>query len=263
MRAPVDHVAAGLARQRPVYRSPSGDALLTVWLAPLQEVSTVILQLVAFRELGIRGSGYALDDYGLKIGVRREGREDPAYLLAILARVGLINSDGLPEDLLRLLRAVLPKIPGAQARKRRLQPATVDLEIGDQPVTLEQLRQIHDVLQPAAAAGVRLVVRGSSVLDAQTFRFGPVICTAAASGSGASVLTISPNERLPWTTGWCHPAGSGVIAWTRTAPGTLALATPLVTSVSIRQEIPITDAAGAPAVVAAGWGVGLWGGSVG
>lgn len=104
-----DHVEVALAQQRPVYRTESIDALTRVLIQPFDDLEVAYRQLHDARAAGLRGTGYALDLVGRIVSLRRGGAADEGYRLAVAARIAALNSSGTPEDLIAVLRSVLPQ----------------------------------------------------------------------------------------------------------------------------------------------------------
>lgn len=103
------HVDAALAQQRPVYRRSSIDDLTTILVAPFDDLEAAFSGLVEARQQGLRGSGIALDLAGGIVALRRNGLDDLEYRLALAARIASLNSSGTPEDVIAVVRSVVPQ----------------------------------------------------------------------------------------------------------------------------------------------------------
>lgn len=248
--------------QRPAYRTEDSDAELRALVEPLQEIALEIRQLATARHLGLAGSGFALDEFGGRINVRRASREDPEYLRAIQAELARINSDGLPEDLIAILRLLLGRPLGSLIRQERDRGVHTFLLENFVIATQAELDALGVVVDRAASAGKRIILRAGADPLLQSFRFGWFVHASAPALLGATTITIYPNEQTPLA-GHVHPAGSAVIAYTRSG-ATITLASPLGAAVTSSQQIPLVDAAGAPIGGTGGeFDVGTWWSSAG
>lgn len=99
------HVAAGLARLARQFRKPVIQAMLTSWLAEVQEIEDAFWALII---LGIdNAQGAHLDQIGALLGEPRLGLGDLAYRNLVRARAVSNRSRGNYTDVRDTLRACL------------------------------------------------------------------------------------------------------------------------------------------------------------
>jgi hypothetical protein len=251
-----DYRERAVAQQRPAYRTPAADQILRILVEPLQEVAEEIRQLHLAREQGLAGSEYAVAEYGGRINERRAGRTLEQYIRAIQTKIARLNSNGLPEDLLAVLRLLVGRPVGSVIRQQRGGGFHVflleDVPVADQAA----LDELGAVMEGAASAGKRVIVRAGTDLLDDSFRFGAFAHAASTAAIGASTITIYPDPSVP-SSGWVHPAGSPVTAYTLSGI-TMTLAAPLVVAVTARDQVPLVLSSGAPLFEVGTWGTGTW-----
>jgi hypothetical protein len=85
---------------------PRLQALLEAFLTQVQALEDALFSVLEETPIST-AVGAQLDGLGSIVGEAREGRADPDYRIAILARIRINLSSGTPEDIIALIRAVL------------------------------------------------------------------------------------------------------------------------------------------------------------
>lgn len=146
--------------------SDSGNiqSILKAIADELQEVEDEFHKLRTERYLS-NATGDQLDQYGLLVDFPRAGRTDDTYRELIRTKILRNTSSGTPDRLLK----IADKLSNAVNIYYNEHNATVTLEVSD-PSFKAGIRAImHDILQSAAVAGVR--VRIEHIDSQNSFRF--------------------------------------------------------------------------------------------
>lgn len=145
-------------------------------------------------------AGVELDVLGQMVGEARAGRADDTYRAWIGARINANRSDGLEEDLIGVVRAVVPA--GVQIRIEPEYPAALTIHaIG--PVDVETGVALGKILQEAKSGGVRLLFHWTPAAAGTSLRFSAGGWTGSevisARGFGAGELTaVSDGRSMAW-----------------------------------------------------------------
>jgi hypothetical protein len=103
-----DHVEQAQDRLVEQFKpKPTVNDLIEVYTLGLQTIEDELIRLLNERTLE-SAVGQQLDNLGAIVGQPREGRTDEEYRLWISARRLIANSNGTPDDHLRLIKTVLP-----------------------------------------------------------------------------------------------------------------------------------------------------------
>lgn len=162
-----DHCADGLELLLEQFKDkPRLAGVLCAFLEQVQEVEDATWQLLTERDLDT-AVGAQLDMLGRLVGEERRGRTDDQYRPFVRARILINRSNGLPEEILTILRVVLGAGVGLRLREDFPAAFTVIVsELGTlTPDTLIRL------LQQAKAAGVRVLLEYSAVPPEEAFTF--------------------------------------------------------------------------------------------
>jgi len=166
-------IAQGLSL--PIYdlRRPIFNGLLQTYLVQIQELEDAAWSVYIGTMLPA-AVGDALDMLGALVGQPRGGRDDATYKLWITARARLATSSGRPQDLIAVVRAVLPLT--VTITLIEYFPGDVSLDLSG-IVDAQTALQIADMLQEAKAAGVRIDMLYSSSAAGENFSFGSAAST--------------------------------------------------------------------------------------
>lgn len=136
---------------------PILKALLASFVEQIQQLENVFFELLDLRYLtsGRRtrsqpAFGMQLDRIGSIVGEERQRRTDDAYRLAIDARIILNRTNGTPEDIIRLIRAL---VGDKEVEIIESFPAHFDAIVND-PIDVDPFR-VSTFVQSAKPAGVR------------------------------------------------------------------------------------------------------------
>lgn len=169
------HVADAKARLLEQYKGKPGmEALIEKLVAPLQELEDTFIALSIERTID-DADGIQLDKLGDIVGIERSSLPDPlddeAYRQRIRAKVLVNISNGEPETLIQVYRLLTQS--GLVFLEENF-PAGVALMGDVPPFNLSDANLIVDLLEAAAAAGVRIDTLGTFDPD-EPFAFeGPI-----------------------------------------------------------------------------------------
>lgn len=109
--AEIQHCLEAFRRLAAQYQdSPKLKAVLCLLIDQLQDLELTGAQLLAFRDLD-SAIGRQLDGLGQNVLERRDGVADGFYRVLLKAKALVVASTGTPEDLLRILEAMIPSTP--------------------------------------------------------------------------------------------------------------------------------------------------------
>lgn len=163
---------------------PRLAAVLCAFVDPVQETEDAAWQLLAERDLDTAVDAQ-LDMLGRLVGEAREGRTDTEYRPFVRARVLINRSNGLPEEILTIVRVVVGD--AVELHLREHFPAAFIVEVvGAIPFTPATLLRL---LVEAKAAGVRVLLEYSFLPEDETFAFasGSTVELDAARGFGSTL----------------------------------------------------------------------------
>ena len=186
-----NHTEQALARLTQQFKSSTKvQALLSALVGPSQGIEDAQWELLT--ERGVETAvGIHLDKIGAIVGQRREGLTDAIYRRYIRARIIANRSDGLVEDLIAVVRAVIADA-NAVIVLEQLYPAAVYVRVFEFSMSAEIAAALIKFLLDAVAAGVRILlefVTGGN--DSETFFFAQVSFLNGAHSSGATTLTVN------------------------------------------------------------------------
>lgn len=182
------------------FKKPKIEALLKSYLGQAQEVEDALWQLYVDRRLA-NAVGVQLDVIGKIVGEVRKGRTDAVYRTWLGARILANRSNGRPEELIAIVKAVTPASTTVWVEEEFPAALTVhavgavDAETGN---ALAQLLALA-----ARSAGVRLLFRWTSE-SAGAFRFssagwGGAETYGARGFGGAGLSAVSDGRPMTWT----------------------------------------------------------------
>ncbi len=115
-----DHVEQAVANLVAQFEESSNlIELVRLYARQLQEVEDVLVDLLESIDIDTAISS-SLDAIGTIVDEDRAGRNDDDYRLALRAKVLLLTSEGTREDVIRLIKSI---IPGADVRVDEAYPA--------------------------------------------------------------------------------------------------------------------------------------------
>lgn len=162
-----EHAALALARMVEQFQTADNlRALLTAFIAPLQEIDDAVWQLYMERWPAV-ATGINLDVLGAIVGQAREGRDDTTYRLWIQARVYVNRSTGAADDTLRVLQLIAS---GSTVTLTEYAPAAYKVEVLGLTPDPTSVWQILRLVKPA---GVRMSFAYSPFAPANLFTFAP------------------------------------------------------------------------------------------
>lgn len=196
MTAPIDHVAAAVARLPQQYRADPPTAqqlLLEALVAGVQPLEDALQQVLAGFNVD-NATGFALTVGGGLVGRRRNGiADDEMYRRLVRAQILVNSSDGLIEDLITICGLVIYD-PAARYVLRNTGAAafTISVERIAVPISLAVL--LIGMLRKATNGGVRCILETSSVAPAATFGFegsgGLGFADHLGAGGGAWAMAV-------------------------------------------------------------------------
>ena len=193
-----DHCADGLALLLQQFKDkPRLAAVLCALLTPIQELEDAAWQLLTERDLD-SAVGVQLDVLGRLVDEPRDGRADDQYRPFIRARILINRSNGLPEEVLTIVRVALGA--SIEVHLREHFPAAFTVEVvGAIPLTPASLLRL---LQQAKAGGVRVLLEYSLIPDDETFAFATGATPEIDPGRGfGSTLDATIGGGLAGVTG--------------------------------------------------------------
>lgn len=155
-----DNVEEGLGRLLSQWEdSPHIQNLVKSYLEQLQELEDVFQQLNNERSV-FTAIGTQLDNIGLIVGEARNNRLDGPYRIAILNRIAVNNSDGTPDNIIKIMQALTQV---SDVRLYEYFSGHYFIYVGDLVSTdfIEVLRGIS----PAGVSSTLLVYGGSDCLE--------------------------------------------------------------------------------------------------
>lgn len=169
------HVAQALALLIEQFKRKANiQDLLRPWVNEVQAAEDAAFQVLEDRWLDT-AIGAQLDTLGNIVAEERLGRDDETYRVALRARVAINRSHGTVEELLNILRLLLPE--GTAIRIDEQYPAAIVVEIED-AIDEDLGSQVAQLVCSARAAGVKCLVHW--------FRAGDVFRYGAAGSEAAS-----------------------------------------------------------------------------
>ena len=171
--------------------SPNLQALLISWVSPVQDLEDVLWDIILSRTLA--GVGDQLDNLGALVGEARDGRADEFYRPAISVRILTNQSNGSPEELMRIAQAVatIDGVPTELVKDfvqyQEFQPARFRVS---SLLSTEGNRALFAAIQRAKPAGVAFdfVGNGSFPEDAITYDHTAAFVPAGLGFAHTSVL---------------------------------------------------------------------------
>lgn len=156
----VEGLVARLAKQ--FRQTTTLPGLVRAFATEALELRNAIEGLAVTRDLAnLTGAG--LDALGEVLGRAREGRSDAEYKLWLAATILANRSDGTPEQLLAIARG----LGATSVSLSHHWPKTAILDLS--PLLVSDLTPYGQILQRAAAAATRIIVRASAYAPETTF----------------------------------------------------------------------------------------------
>lgn len=142
--------------------APKLNALVEVFASQVQVLEDEVLN-VFFGRLLDNAVGVQLDGLGDLVGEPRKTLDDDAYRNAIRVRIFQNQASGTPEEMLVLLRYLVPDVVGLHLLEVFPAKVKFSMTTGTQPADLQ------DLMQRAAPAGVGVRVLA---IGEELFRMG-------------------------------------------------------------------------------------------
>lgn len=173
-----DLVARGRNRVLVQYRGLTRRflPLLDVLTGNVQELENAVWGFITEFDIANANDTW-LDRLGSIVGEAREGENDTVYRRLIQARVLANRSNGTDEDVIAVFLKVLNNPMGIALAIRDCQPASIEIIVTGyifditNPDVMRLKKRLKKMLQITRGAGVKLMVIGTPVDPATTFRF--------------------------------------------------------------------------------------------
>jgi hypothetical protein len=133
--------------------------LAASYLQQAQDLEDAAWPILAERGL-TNMTGDRLDGLGDNIGLKRSGRDDDNYRIAITAELLVLRSNGTAEELFLILRTLFPGQPGMTFEYLELIPKTVYFRLIDMPMIIfptGTADRVADTLRRAVSAATELL----------------------------------------------------------------------------------------------------------
>lgn len=179
--APINHVAAGLARLPQQWRnSPHMIAMLAIFLARYNGLEAAYQDLLLLRSIDTANAddpdgfvGAQLDKIGAKVGQRRNGLSNDDYRRYCRAKIRANNSNGLIEDLIAIAVLVINDpvlyVQVIPQTVKAVQVTIFNIVVDDNLATI-----LINFLRLAVAGGERLLMITTPDVRALTFTFNGI-----------------------------------------------------------------------------------------
>ena len=167
-----DHVVAALRTMLAQDRGRERlEALTALIVQRIQYLEDVVWQIRENANLDT-ATGFDLDRLGGIVGELRQGRGDELYRLWIRARAAVNRSSGTPDEMLTILRLVLPSTAGISYQNIPDRNAEAYFVLSDVGAT--DLTQVKRILEEAVGAGILLnLILAVDPSEAFSFQGGP------------------------------------------------------------------------------------------
>lgn len=164
------------------------ENLLSIWMGPLQRFENACIQLIS--QTGPSTAfGAGVDLLGRIANITRQSLGDTDYLRNIRAQIAAYHSSGKREDLINVAKVMLFDVQGAYVKVYNEGTATAIVQVLNVVMPSQTTANfLSQFLQQAVAAGVRLVLRYSLSLPANTFTLdvGPGLDQGRLAGAISS-----------------------------------------------------------------------------
>jgi hypothetical protein len=142
-----NYVAEGIFRTRQKYKNlPRFNALLTIYLEPLQELEGVFFDILESRIVDSARKAQ-LDIIGRILGLGRGSWDDDTYRVYLRVQLRVLRSSGTAPELIAILRLIV-----AECHLKEVYPAALEIDV----VTDIGGGAIGSIMQRAKSAGVRV-----------------------------------------------------------------------------------------------------------
>lgn len=169
-----NHVERALARLPEQHKAkPKLVALLTALAGPAQGVEDALWQLLTERFV-TTAIGDQLDTIGGIVGQPRNGMEDDEYRRFIRARISVRRSNGVTEDILRIVNLILFDEGATLVIERYPEEAAYVLRVEGIAVAASTATAAAGFMRDATSAGVRTTLEYSESAPEDTFQLGDV-----------------------------------------------------------------------------------------
>lgn len=191
-----DHVAEGLNRLLTQFHDrPNFAGVVSSLAGQIQELETVAWQLLTERTL-TAAVGVQLDGLGGIVGEVRAGRLDLDYRAAIRGRIRRNRAHGRTEDLIHLIRLLMPAATSNIQDGPGPATITVELDTGFDPVTDPSPEEVHSTMEKGAAGGVSLRMFYSLFDNSLTFTTADAAVLQIDSNRGTGDVAQTTGGRL-------------------------------------------------------------------
>lgn len=151
-----DHVERAVAQLIEIFRKPRNGEWLAVTVGQVQELEDALWSLLTAFDLDADSTaGAQLDLIGKIVGERRGALTDVQYRPALRARILTNSSNGRIEDLIGIIKALVPSATLGDIHIVEHYPAALTIELYDD-FTGALPETIARMLRQAKPAGVRL-----------------------------------------------------------------------------------------------------------
>lgn len=194
--APLDHVAAGLARLPQQWRNKIHMIdMLRIFLGRYNDLEAAYQDLLLLRSINTANSddplgtvGDQLDKIGAKVGQRRNGLNNDDYRRYCRARIRANNSNGRVEDLIAVSRLILNDSAAVPVVTTQA-IATAIVEINGVAIDDNVAGILVQFLRIAVAGGVRLQQITHPGGDAGSFALGDAAAPSSDAATGLGDAT--------------------------------------------------------------------------
>ncbi len=177
-----NHVERALARLPEQHKNkPKLIALLTALAGPAQGIEDALWQLLVERFVDT-AIGDQLDTIGGIVGQPRNGMLDAEYRRFIRARVSVRRSNGVTEDILRVVNLILFNDGATLTIERYPEEAAYVLRVEGVAVAVSTATHAAAFMRDATSAGVRSMLEYSESAPEDTFQLGDATEAVAMTG---------------------------------------------------------------------------------
>ncbi len=196
-----DHVSQALNRLLQQYRRPLIQGLITCFVQQVQVLEDALYSLNAGRQLyNGNAVGAQLDGIGELAGVKRNGLEDPEYLVVILGTIAENNSDTTASVMLNIVQTVFEAatvfIKDPNSNLGSSMPAQVAFGVGSPQFPASLYPIIEQIIQ--SSVGAAIAVSYLSSFDAA----GCFAMAGPQSWTKQLPPSFTPSPSSPWPYGF-------------------------------------------------------------
>ncbi len=174
-------------------------ALVRALAEPSNALDAALIQLLLERSIDT-AVGAQLDDIGDIVGITRaeidSSLPDDDYRRYVRAKIWALNSEGIVEDVLRVMSLVVNDASASYILEQQF-PASVVLRVEDVAVTASIASIAAQFLRDCVAAGVRALFEFAEDVPAEMFTFATFTPLDGLHGVGVNSLTVDDTSRFP------------------------------------------------------------------